>query len=146
MNSSEKRPSRKFFVFYCVILFLFAAILIFVSYLSHMQVEEQLDNTTETFSSRLEAANEEKAALDKTIVEQKTKIEELEEKLSLLTDADKKAVASEYLWQLIKAYASDDEDKCLEIIEAIDAEELRPYLSEDAMRELSKIEKITKGE
>ena len=146
MNNNENRPSRKFFVFYCVILFLFAAILIFVSYLSHMQVEEQLDSTTASFSSRLEVANEEKAALDKTIVEQKTKITELEEELSALVDADKKAAACEYLWQLVKAYASNDEDKCNELITAIDAAELRPYLSEDALRELLKIENITKGE
>ena len=54
---NNKKASRGFFIFYCIILFLFAAILIGFS---QSRVEKELSDKTqiaEGFASRLEQAN-----------------------------------------------------------------------------------------
>jgi len=67
LEENKKRPSRGFFIFYCIILFLFAAILIGFSYLSQSRVEKELSDKTqmaEGFASRLELANSKPAWAD----------------------------------------------------------------------------------
>ena len=158
-NQEEKRSSRKFFIFYCIVLFLFAAILITISYLSQARVENEAEKirqelTTKTemaegFASRLEQANAKNAEFETTIMEQKKQIDELTKQTADLTAAQetqiKKTTAAEYLWKLVKARLNKNYRECRTIIAAIDTEGLRSYLSEEGLRELERIEKITKG-
>lgn len=148
MNKEEKKsakPSRNFFLFYCIVLFLFAAILITFSYLS----QERLEDTAEGFVSRLEEANSKLAEADKTIVEQKTSIDSLSKQVAdstvLLTEQEKKLKAADYMWKLEKTYYQSKFRECRSYIALIDSEGLRSYLSEEALTELKRIEKITKG-
>ncbi len=155
MSNEEKKsmkPSRNFFVFYCIVLFLFAAILITVSYLSQARVEQQLVDTTEKaegFASRLEQANAKNAEFETTIVEQKAQIDTLTkqvtESTAKLTEQEKQISAADYLWKLIKASYQKKYGDCRSIIAMIDSNGLRQYLSPEGLKELERIEKITKG-
>ena len=143
------KPSRNFFIFYCIVLFLFAAILITVSYLSNERVEQQLVDTKEGFTSRLEQSNAKIAELEATVVKQNDQIEALNKQVTastaLLTEQEKKIAASEYLWKLTKANSQRKYGDCRSIIALIDSNELRPYLSEEGLKELKRIENIMKG-
>ena len=144
MEDNKKKASRGFFIFYCIILFLFAAILIGFSYLSQSRVEKELSDKTqiaEGFASRLEQANAKNAEFEKTIVEQKQTIDELTAQVNTLTAEQKRAQANEYLWKLIKASNSKKDGDCRSIIALIDDGALREFLSEDGLKELQRIEK-----
>ena len=144
MEENKKKPSRGFFIFYCIILFLFAAILIGFSYLSQSRVEKELSDKTqiaEGFASRLEQANAKNAEFEKTIVEQKKTIDDLTAQVASLTAEQKRAQANEYLWKLIKASNSKKDGDCRSIIALIDDGGLREFLSEDGLKELQRIEK-----
>ncbi len=148
MENKKNTPSRGFFIFYCIILFLFAAILIGFSYLSQSRVEKELSDKTqiaEGFASRLEQANAKNAEFEKTIVEQKKTIDELTTQIETLTAEQKRAQANEYLWKLVKAYNSKKYGDCRSIIALIDENELRTVLSEEGLKELERIEKNIKG-
>ena len=143
-----KKPSRNFFVFYCIVLFLFAAILVTFSYLSQERVEQQLVDTTEKakgFESGLEKANVKIEELETTVVEQKKQIEELTKKADEADVSLKKSTAADSLWKLVKASYQKKYNECRKIIASIDADGLRQYLSEEGLKELERIEKNTKG-
>lgn len=145
---NNKKASRGFFIFYCIILFLFAAILIGFSYLSQSRVEKELSDKTqiaEGFASRLEQANAKNAEFEKTIVEQKKTIDDLTAQVNSLTAEQKRAEANEYLWKLVKAYNSKKYGDCRSIVALINDGALREFLSEDGLKELENIEKKTKG-
>lgn len=151
-ENNEKKPSRNFFIFYCIVLFLFAGILITFSYISQERVEQQLVDTTEKakgFESRLEQANAKIAEYDTTVLEQKKQIETLTaqvtESTAKLSEQEKKLAASDYLWKLVKASYQKKYADCRSIIGLIDSNDLRKYLSEDGLTELKRIEKNTKG-
>ncbi|MBR5478648.1 MAG: hypothetical protein IKU84_00555 [Clostridia bacterium] len=151
-ENNEKKPSRNFFIFYCVVLFLFAGILITFSYISQERVEQQLVDTTEKaegFASRLEQANAKNAEFETTIVEQKKQIDTLTAQVTAstakLTEQEKKLAASDYLWKLVKASYLKKYGDCRSIIAMIDSNDLRKYLDEDGLAELKRIEKNTKG-
>ena len=151
-EKNTKKPSRNFFVFYCIVLFLFAAILITFSYLSQARVEEELVTTTEKadgFASRLEKANAKNAEFETTIVEQKKQIETLTKQVSdsnaKIEEQEKKIAANDQLLKLIKADHDNKKAECRTIIAAIDAAGLRAYLSEEGLKTLTEIEKSTKG-
>lgn len=151
-ENKTNKPKKNFFVFYCIVLFLFAAILITLSYLSQERVEQQLVDTTEKaegFASRLEQANAKNAEFETTIVEQKKQIDELTKQVAdssaKLTEQEKKIAADEYLWKLVKASYQKKNGECRSIIAMIDSEGLRQYLSADGLKELQRIEKNTKG-
>jgi len=156
MSNEEKKsmkPSRNFFVFYCIILFLFAAVLITFSYLSQARVEQELVDTTqraEGFASRLEQANAKNADFETTIVEQKAQIDSLTKQLTTANESlviqEKRALAAELLWSLVKADADKNNDECNAIITKINGDGLRTFLSADGLKELERIEKNTKGE
>lgn len=145
MEKEKKNSSRGFFIFYCIILFLFAAILIGFSYLSQSRVEQEKTELTKGFTSKLELANAKNAEFEKTIVDQKKSIDDLTTKIETLTAEQKKAQANEYLWKLVKAYSNKKYGDCRSIIALIDEGELRAFLSEDGLKELERIEKHTKG-
>ncbi len=148
MGNDKKTPSRSFFIFYCIVLFLFAAILIGFSYLSQSRVEKELSDKTqiaEGFASRLELANAKNAEFEKTIVEQKSTIDNLTKQVESLTAEQKRAEANEYLWKLVKAYNSKKYGDCRSIIALINDGALREFLSADGLKELERIEKNTKG-
>lgn len=145
MEKEKKNSSRGFFIFYCIILFLFAAILIGFSYLSQSRVEQEKTELTKGFTSKLELANAKNAEFEKTIVEQKKSIDELTAQVETLTAEQKKAQANEFLWKLVKAYSNKKYGDCRSIIALIDEGELRASLSEDGLKELERIEKQTKG-
>lgn len=154
MSNEEKKPKakRSFFIFYCIVLFLFAAILITFSYLSQERVEQELVSTTEKaegFASRLEQANAKNAEFETTIVEQKTQIDTLTKQVDdstvKLAEQEKKIAANEYLWKLTKASYRKKYGDCRSIIALIDSEGLRPFLSAEGLKELERIEKLVKG-
>lgn len=145
MENKKKSSSRGFFIFYCIILFLFAAILIGFSYLSQSRVEQEKTELTEGFTSKLELANAKIEEFEKTIVEQKKTNDELAKQVEALNNEQKKAQANEYLWKLVKAYSNKKYGDCRSIIALIDEGELRTVLSEEGLKELERIEKYTKG-
>lgn len=158
MSNQEKtsmKPSGNFFVFYCIVLFMFAAILITISFLSKENVEQQLEHTSEKasgFESRLEQVNARNGELETTIYMQKVEIDELSnqvtEATSMLSDNKKKIDATDKLVELMIACANEDLVRCREIIATTFSGngDLRAYLSQTGLAELVRIENITKGE
>lgn len=161
-QQNNKKPKRNFLVIYSIALFLFAAVLIGLSYLSQARVaseadkiKQELSNKTEMaagFESRLEQVNKKNADLETTNMEQKKEIDSLKKQVTDLTAANqtvqdqiKRTTAAEYLWKLIKALASNEYKECNKMIAQIDQAGLRPFFSAEGLKELERIEKITKG-
>lgn len=145
MENNKKTSSRGFFIFYCLILFLFSAILIGFSYLSQSRIEQEKTELTEGFTSKLELANAKIEEFEKTIIEQKKTNDDLTKQVEALNNEQKKAQANEYLWKLVKAYGNKKYGDCRSIIALIDEGELRTALSEEGLKELERIEKYMKG-
>ena len=85
-------------------------------------------------------------------MEQKKEIDSLKKQVTDLTAANqtvqdqiKRTTAAEYLWKLIKALASNEYKECNKMIAQIDQAGLRPFFSTEGLKELERIEKITKG-
>lgn len=151
-ENKTNKPKKNFFVFYCIVLFLFAAILITFSYLSNARMEQQLVSTTEKaegFESSLEKANAKIKEFETAVLEQKTQIDTLTKQVTdantKITEQDKKIAANEQLLKLIQADEKKNKSECRTIIAAIDTAGLRTYLSEEGLKILEEIEKSTKG-
>ncbi len=162
-NPQNNKPKRNFLVIYSIALFLFAAVLIGLSYLSQARVaseadrvKQELSDKTEVaagFESRLEQVTRKNADLETANAEQKKQLEALQKQVEELTafnatvqDQIKRTNAAEYLWKLIKSLVSGDYKSCNRMINEIDKAGLRPFFSAEGLKELERIEKITKGE
>lgn len=162
-QNTNKKPKRNFLIIYSIALFLFAGILIGLSYLSQARVAHEADKVKQElsdktqvaagFEARLEQMTDQKAALEVANAEQKKQIDELTKQVADLTTANatlqnqvKSAVANELLWKLVKADANKKKKECIALIDQIDSQQLRPHFSEEGLKELERIEKRRKGD
>ena len=159
MQDTPKKPakSKNFLVFYSIALFIFAGILIGLSYLSQARVAadtdkikqelEEISQKTEVSTgvqTRLEQVLVRNDELEKTNETLTKENDELKKQLEALQSADKKAKAAEYMWQIEKAYLSKKTKECKQLIAEFDEKGLRGSLSADALSELVRIEAVIK--
>lgn len=169
-NNNKNEKSKNFLVLYSIALFVFAAILITLSYLSQARVaneadkiKKELSNKTQIasgFEDRLEQVNKKNADLETANMDLKKQIEDLTKKVSDLTASNatvvakeaqlaqqiKRANACEYMWKLVKEFTSRDYRQSRKIIAEIDKQNLRSFLSPESLKELQRIENILKGD
>ena len=159
-STPEKKKNKSFLVIYSIALFLFAAVLIGLSYLSQLsqarvaadtdkikQELEEISQKTEVSTgvqTRLEQVLVRNDELEKTNETLTKENDELKKQLEALQSADKKAKAAEYMWQIEKAYLSKKTKECKQLIAEFDEKGLRGSLSADALSELVRIEAVIK--
>lgn len=158
-QETPKKPakSKNFLVVYSIALFIFAGVLICLSYLSQARVAadtdkikqelEEISQKTEVSTgvqTRLEQVLVRNDELEKTNETLTKENDELKKQLEALQSADKKAKAAEYMWQIEKAYLSKKTKECKQLIADFDEKGLRGSLSADALSELVRIEAVIK--
>ncbi len=154
---SKPAKSKNFLVVYSIALFIFAGVLIGLSYLSQARVAADTDKIKqelEEISQKTEVSTGVQARLEQVLVRndelEKTnetlskENSELKKQLEELQSADKKAKAAEYMWQIEKAYLSKKTKECKRLIAEFDEKGLRGSLSADALSELVRIEAVIK--
>ena len=157
-NGTEpKKKNKNFLVLYSVALFIFAAVLITLSYLSQARQAADTDKIRQEiaalsekteistgFQNRLEQVSAKNDDLEKANETLSKENEELKKKLEALQGADLRAHATEYLWKIEKAYGTRDFAACKKLIGEMIEKNLREALSMDALTELVKIEAAVK--
>jgi len=146
----KNKKNKNFLVYYSIALFIFAAVLIGLSYLSQARVaadtNKKLDVLTEKteisvgVQNRLEQVSVKNDELEKENETLTKENEELKKQIEDLQTADKRAQANEYLWKIQKAQSSKKIRECKKYIDELDASGLRDFLTSSALSELVKIE------
>lgn len=152
-KAEKTKKSKSFLVYYSIALFLFAGILIALSYLSQARVAADTDKIRQEIEAisekteistgvqtRLEqvsAKNDDLEKSNEALIEENT---QLKTQVESLKGADKRAEATEYIWKIEKAFASKNKKECRKLIEELNNKGLRTSLSSDALSELVRIE------
>lgn len=160
MDQNDKKPeqkknSKRFLLIYSIALFVFAGILIGLSYLSQARVSadtnkirEELEELTEKtevsvgVQTRLEqvsAKNDDLEKANQALTDENNTLKKENEELKAQS---KRADASEYLWQLEKAYAEKNLGECKRLLSEINAKKLKESLSTAALTEINRIEAL----
>lgn len=165
MNKSQKPEggrNRRFLLTYLVVLFSFALVMIFLSYMSQIKAHDQLvklnsqmDENLETAEGTLKKLESLQALIDTqkdqiaSLEEQlKTAQQEIEENQAATTafskqnqDLEKKINAYDFFWRLEKAYRSKKYSDARALLAEMDTQELSALLDEDAQQEYIMIKK-----
>ncbi|MEG2377696.1 MAG: hypothetical protein RSC43_04985 [Clostridia bacterium] len=168
-DKSQIKKKRNFLVIYSVALFLFAALLIGLSYLSQARVaneankvKQELSDKTEVatgFETRLEQVNKKNTELVTENLDLKKQLDDMAKKNTELSSANaitaaknlqvqeltKRAAAADYMWRIVRAFVSSNYNETKRLIAEVDAKQYRILLSKDALAEFLRIEKIVKG-
>ncbi len=152
-NNEKPKKNKSFLVFYSIALFLFAGILIGLSYLSQARVAADTDKIRQEIEAisekteistgvqtRLEQVSAKNDDLEKNNKALTEENEQLKKQLEILQGADKRAEATEYMWKIEKAFAAKKKKDCRNLIDELNQKELRAVLSTDALSELVRIE------
>lgn len=157
-KSTPPKNNKKFLVIYSIALFLFAGVLIVLSYLSQAKVAantnqiredlklltEKTDDVSVGVQTRLEQVSAKNDDLEKANASLTEENEALKKQVETLQPSAKQAQAAEYMWQIVKAHEDGKEKDCKKLIESLNSNGLREFLSQPAANELSKIEKSHK--
>ena len=163
----QNTKSKRFLVIYSVALFLFAGVLICLSYFSQARVASETDKMRQELKelsektevaagvqTRLEQVSSQNDDLIKANSVLKEENESLKKQLDSLQGQGSvqatqiqatKAQAADYLWRIVKAYSSEDIETCNQLLQEFHAKNLRSFLSAEGQQELTSIEKSLKS-
>jgi len=142
----KNRKNKRFLFFYSLGLFLFAGVLILLSYLSSLRVSqeltdsravsagkdtqvEQLTVSNKDLSGKLSITEKENKDLQKKLAENENTLDELELKIQ----------ARDILIKMQTKYYLKDTDECKALIDEMESRDLEKHLSDDGKAALEQI-------